>query len=68
MASMEDPPLRELAEDGIGDEAAYELINSELLLDGSARLNLATFVTTWMPSQADRLMAQTCLLYTSRCV
>ena len=59
MASMEDPPLRELAEDGIGDEAAYELINSELLLDGSARLNLATFVTTWMPSQADRLMAQT---------
>jgi glutamate decarboxylase len=56
---MEDPPLRELAEDGIGDEAAYELINNELLLDGSARLNLATFVTTWMPSQADRLMAQT---------
>jgi glutamate decarboxylase len=56
---MEDPPLRELAEDGIGDEAAYELISSELLLDGSARLNLATFVTTWMPSQADRLMAQT---------
>ncbi|MGA3361357.1 MAG: glutamate decarboxylase [Solirubrobacteraceae bacterium] len=59
MPSMEDPPLRELAEDGIGDEAAYELISSELLLDGSARLNLATFVTTWMPSQADRLMAQT---------
>ncbi len=59
MASIEDPPLHELAEDGIGDQAAYELINSELLLDGSARLNLATFVTTWMPSQADRLMAQT---------
>ena len=49
MPSMEDPPLRELAEDGIGDEAAYELISNELLLDGSARLNLATFVTTWMP-------------------
>jgi glutamate decarboxylase len=59
MASIDDPPLRRLAEDGIGDEAAYELISSELLLDGSARLNLATFVTTWMPSQADRLMAQT---------
>jgi glutamate decarboxylase len=54
-----DPPLRRLADEGLGSEAAYEAITSELLLDGSARLNLATFVTTWMPSQADRLMAQT---------
>ena len=44
---------------GIGGEAAYELISSELLLDGQARLNLATFVTTWMPSIAARLMAET---------
>ena len=57
--ALDDPPLRRLAEHGLGLEAAYELISSELLLDGSARLNLATFVTTWMPSQADRLMAQT---------
>ena len=56
---LDDPPLRRLAEEGLGDDAAYELIASELLLDGSARLNLATFVTTWMPSQAERLMAQT---------
>jgi glutamate decarboxylase len=55
--SIEDPPLRALAEEGLGLEVAYELISSELALDGSARLNLATFVTTWMPSQADRLMA-----------
>ena len=54
-----DPPLRRLAKEGLGDDAAYEAISSELLLDGSARLNLATFVTTWMPSQAQRLMAQT---------
>ena len=40
-------------------ETAYELISSELLLDGQARLNLATFVTTWMPSIAARLMAET---------
>ena len=61
MPSVElaDPPLRRLAEEGLGDDAAYELIASELLLDGSARLNLATFVTTWMPSQAKRLMAET---------
>jgi glutamate decarboxylase len=54
-----DPPLRRLAENGLGGEAAYEAITSELLLDGSARLNLATFVTTWMPSRAEQLIAQT---------
>ena len=57
--ALGDPPLRQLAEEGLGLEAAYELISSELLLDGSARLNLATFVTTWMPSRAERLMRDT---------
>jgi glutamate decarboxylase len=52
-------PVRDLPERGIGAETAYELISSELLLDGQARLNLATFVTTWMPSIAGRLMADT---------
>ena len=33
-------------------DVAYQLIHDELLLDGSARLNLATFVTTWMEPQA----------------
>ena len=44
---------------GAGPDDAYELISSELLLDGSARLNLATFVTTSMPPMAARLMAET---------
>jgi len=44
---------------GVGSEEAYDLISSELLLDGSARLNLATFVTTSMPERAARLMAET---------
>src|ERR1700752_5223268 len=48
-----------MPEHGIGEQLAYELITSELLLDGQARLNLATFVTTWMPSTAARLMADT---------
>ncbi len=52
-------PCHQLPEHGIGEQLAYELITSELLLDGQARLNLATFVTTWMPSTADRLMADT---------
>jgi glutamate decarboxylase len=49
----------EIFEHGTGSEAAYDLIANELLLDGSARLNLATFVTTWMPPAAAALMAQT---------
>jgi glutamate decarboxylase len=52
-------PIAMLSQDGMSGEDAYELISSELLLDGSARLNLATFVTTWMPPHAARLMAQT---------
>jgi glutamate decarboxylase len=49
----------EIFEQGTGSEVAYDLIANELLLDGSARLNLATFVTTWMPPAAAALMAQT---------
>ncbi len=49
-------PLRSLPAHGLGEQMSYELISSELLLDGQARLNLATFVTTWMPSLAGRLM------------
>ncbi len=52
-------PIDRLSEIGTGTEAAYELISSELLLDGQARLNLATFVTTWMPPLGGRLMAET---------
>src|SRR5579875_3211797 len=52
-------PQPQLPERGLGGEAAHELISSELLLDGQARLNLATFVTTWMPTRAAHLMAQT---------
>ena len=52
-------PSERLPDAGLGSETAYELISSELLLDGRARLNLATFVTTWMPPIAARLMAET---------
>jgi glutamate decarboxylase len=49
----------EIFEKGVGTEVAYDLIANELLLDGSARLNLATFVTTWMPPAAAALMGLT---------
>jgi glutamate decarboxylase len=52
-------PIDRLGNGGVGTEAAYELISSELLLDGQARLNLATFVTTWMPALGAKLMADT---------
>jgi len=52
-------PCYNLQEAGMGSEAAYDFITAELLLDGAARLNLATFVTTWMPPIAGRLMADT---------
>ena len=34
-------------------DMAYQIIHDELLLDGNARQNLATFVSTWMEPQAD---------------
>ena len=37
--------------------AAQRIVEDELLLDGNARLNLATFVTTWMEPEARELMA-----------
>ncbi len=47
-------PLHELDPD-----VAYQLVRDELMLDGNSRLNLATFVTTWMEPQAQRLMSET---------
>ena len=52
-------PIDALPQHGTGIDNAYEWISSELLLDGQARLNLATFVTTWMPKTAALLMGET---------
>jgi glutamate decarboxylase len=52
-------PRHRIPDAGIGSEVAHDLITNELFLDGSARLNLATFVTTWMPRHGAALMAET---------
>ncbi len=52
-------PVHKLPHKGMDHGTAYDLIASELLLDGQARLNLATFVTTWMPPTASALMGLT---------
>ena len=51
--------LREFLRTGMPATAAYQLVHDELMLDGNARLNLATFVTTWMEPEARALMAET---------
>jgi glutamate decarboxylase len=51
-------PRNELPRDELPPDVAYQIIHDELMLDGNARLNVATFVTTWMEPQAERLMAE----------
>jgi len=52
-------PKYEIPEGEMPPAAAYNLIRDELALDGNSRLNLATFVTTWMEPEAKQLMAET---------
>ncbi|MDG2307470.1 MAG: glutamate decarboxylase [Candidatus Binatia bacterium] len=57
--ALEQPVAKDqLPKGGMEADAAYDLIHDELMLDGNARLNLATFVTTWMEPQAERLMTE----------
>jgi glutamate decarboxylase len=51
------PRLR-LPDTGMSPATAFQIIHDELMLDGNARLNLATFVTTWMEPEAERLMSE----------
>ncbi|MYU24183.1 glutamate decarboxylase [Streptomyces sp. SID8352] len=50
------PPTHRLPDSPLPPSTAYGLVHDELMLDGNARLNLATFVTTWMEPQAGVLM------------
>lgn len=52
-------PKYEITEGEMPPAVAYNLIRDELALDGNSRLNLATFVTTWMEPEAKQLMAET---------
>ena len=51
-------PCHELAASELPADVAYQIIHDELMLDGNARLNVATFVTTWMEPQAEKLMSE----------
>ena len=53
-----DFPMDRLPEVGTLPETAYQIVHDEAMLDGNARLNLATFVGTWMDPFASRLYAE----------
>ncbi|MEU4349501.1 glutamate decarboxylase [Streptomyces sp. NPDC023838] len=52
------PPRHRLPDRPLAPSTAYQIVHDELMLDGNSRLNLATFVTTWMEPQAGVLMAE----------
>ncbi len=54
-----DVPTDKLNTQGHFSEVAYEIVKDELILDGNARQNLATFVTTWMSDEATQLFMHT---------
>ena len=58
LAETHPVPKNRLPRRGVAASAAYQVVHDELLLDGSSRLNLATFVTTWMEREARDLMAE----------
>jgi glutamate decarboxylase len=57
-SETETVPRHELPEAEMAPDVAYQIIHDELLLDGNARMNVATFVSTWMEPQAEKLMAE----------
>jgi glutamate decarboxylase len=59
-AAQHPVPRHALPREGMLPDTALQVVRDELILDGNARLNLATFVTTWMEPQA-RVLIDECL-------
>jgi glutamate decarboxylase len=55
---LEPAPDHRLPEHGMRAVDAMRLIGEELVLDGIPQRNLATFVTTWMEPEAQRIIAE----------
>jgi len=51
-------PKFKIPSKGIEAKAAYQLVHDHLALDGEPLLNLASFVHTWMPDEAVKLMVE----------
>jgi glutamate decarboxylase len=55
---LEPAPDAQIPEHGMRAVDAMRLIGEELVLDGIPQRNLATFVTTWMEPEAQRVIAE----------
>ncbi|MBD0861175.1 glutamate decarboxylase [Gordonia sp. zg691] len=53
-----DIPKRQVPQAESLPETAYQIVHDEAMLDGNSRLNLATFVGTWMDDHARRLYTE----------
>ncbi len=51
-------PAFELPDGLMDPDTAYQIVHDEAMLDGNSRLNLATFVSTWMDDNAKKLYAE----------
>src|SRR5512133_187955 len=58
-AGMVEVPRDRLPDREMLPQTAYQIVLDEVMLDGNARFNLASFVTTWMDAEADRLYSAT---------
>ncbi|KAK2839203.1 hypothetical protein FQN49_006374 [Arthroderma sp. PD_2] len=56
--AAEDLPTDEMPEQEMPKEVAYRMIKDDLSLDGNPMLNLASFVTTYMEDEAEKLMTE----------
>src|SRR5215213_10093890 len=55
---LEQAPDNKLPEHGMPATEAMRLVNEDLVLDGIPERNLATFVTTWMEPEAQRIIVE----------
>ncbi|KAK3293520.1 glutamate decarboxylase [Chaetomium fimeti] len=56
--AAQDLPRHEMPEGEMPKDVAYRMIRDDLSLDGNPMLNLASFVTTYMEDEAEKLMAE----------
>src|SRR5271166_6663321 len=56
---LEPPPDHKLPKSGMTAEEAMGLVEQEMVLDGLPARNLATFVTTWMEPEAEKVIQET---------
>ncbi len=55
---IEDAPDKEFPENGMSALDAMRMVDEELVLEGDPWRNLATFVTTWMEPEAERIVSE----------